>query len=343
MTKTAKSNSTGGSTFFKRYFIDALGAMAMGLFASLIIGLIISQLSKLPGLEFLSAVTGVLGAQSPVIGAAIGVAIAHGLQAPALVIYSCAAAGAVGYAAGGPVGAYVGAVIGCELGGLVSKRTPVDIIVTPIVTIVGGGLAASWCGPYVNQFMTWLGDIINTATAMAPLPMGVIVGAVVGMVLTLPISSAALCIMLGLSGLAAGAATAGCSAQMIGFAVISYRENGFSGLVSQGLGTSMLQVPNILRNPRIWIAPTVASGICGAVSSVIFKMTNIPAGAGMGTSGLVGQIGMYADMAPTHGTLPVLLSMLFVHVMLPAAISLLIDRWMRKIGWVRSGDMKIPR
>ena len=343
MGKTEKHNRAGGSTFFKRYFIDALGAMAMGLFASLIIGLIISQLSKLPHLGFLAAVTEVLGAQSPVIGAAIGVAIAHGLQAPSLVIYACAASGAVGYAAGGPVGAYVGAVIGCELGSLVSKRTPVDIIVTPIVTIVGGGLAAAWCGPYVNQFMTWLGDIINTATAMAPLPMGVIVGVVVGMVLTLPISSAALCIMLGLSGLAAGAATAGCSAQMIGFAVISYCDNGFSGLVSQGLGTSMLQVPNIMRNPRIWIAPTVASGICGAISSVVFKMTNIPAGAGMGTSGLVGQIGMYADMAPERGAVPVLLMMLLVHVVLPVVISLAVDHWLRRIGWVRSGDMKIPQ
>lgn len=337
----AKKESSGGSALFKRYLVDATSAMALGLFASLIIGLIISQLSKIQGLGFLASVTGVLAANSPVVGAAIGVAIAHGLKAPALVIYSCAASGAVGYAAGGPVGAYVGAVIGCELGSLVSKRTPVDIIVTPIVTIVGGGLVAAWFGPYVSQFMNWLGDIINTATAMAPLPMGIIVGIVVGMVLTLPISSAALCIMLGLSGLAGGAATAGCSAQMIGFAVISYCDNGFSGLISQGLGTSMLQVPNIMRNPRIWIAPTVASGITGAVSSVIFRMTNGPAGAGMGTSGLVGQFGMYADMAPTHGSVPVLLTMLLVHVVLPVIISLAVDAWMRKIGWVKKGDMKI--
>jgi len=337
----AKKESSGGSTLFKRYMVDATSAMALGLFASLIIGLIISQLSKLQGLGFLTSVTGVLAADSPVVGAAIGVAIAHGLKAPALVIYSCAASGAVGYAAGGPVGAYVGAVIGCELGSLVSKRTPVDIIVTPIVTIVGGGLVAGWFGPYVSQFMNWLGNIINTATAMAPLPMGIIVGVVVGMVLTLPISSAALCIMLGLSGLAGGAATAGCSAQMIGFAVISYCDNGFSGLVSQGIGTSMLQVPNIMRNPRIWIAPTVASAVTGAVSSTIFRMTNIPAGAGMGTSGLVGQFGMYADMAPTHGSTPVLLSMLFVHVILPIVISLAVDAWTRKIGWVKKGDMKI--
>ena len=326
---------------FKRYLVDATSAMALGLFASLIIGLIISQLAKIPSLSFLSSVTGVLAASSPDVGAAIGVAIAHGLKAPALVISSCAACGAVGYQAGGPVGAYVGAVIGCELGCLVSKRTPVDIIVTPIVTIVGGGLVAAWFGPYVSQFMNWLGEIINTATTMAPLPMGAIVGIVVGMVLTMPISSAALCIMLGLSGLAGGAATAGCSAQMIGFAVISYCDNGFSGLISQGLGTSMLQVPNIMRNPRIWIAPTIASGITGALSSAVFHMTNGPAGSGMGTSGLVGQFGMYADMASTHGSTPVLLTMLLVHVVLPVVISLAVDHWMRKIGWVKSGDMKI--
>lgn len=333
--------SSGGSTFFKRYFIDAMSAMALGLFSSLIIGLIISQLAKIPGLGFLSAVTGVLSASSPVIGAAIGVAISHGLKADSLVIFSCAACGAAGYSAGGPVGAYVGAVIGTELGSLVSKKTPVDIIVTPIVTIICGGLAATWVGPYINDGMIWLGNIVNSATTFAPLPMGIVVGAVVGVVLTLPISSAALCIMLGLSGLAGGAATAGCCAQMIGFAVISYGDNGFSGLVSQGLGTSMLQVPNILRNPRIWIAPTIASGIVGAVSSVLFKMTNIPAGAGMGTSGLVGQICMYTDMAPKHGALPVIFSILFVHILLPIVICLPIDKLLRKIGWVKRGDMTI--
>lgn len=335
------ARSDKGSGFFKRYFVDAMSSMALGLFASLIIGLIISQLSKLPGLGFLAPVTAVLGASSPVIGAAIAVAIAYGMKCDSLVIFSCAACGAVGYTAGGPVGAYVGAVIGAEAGGLVSKKTPFDIIVTPMVTIIVGGLVASWVGPYINQFMRWLGDIINSATVMAPLPMGVIVGVIVGMVLTLPISSAALCIMLGLSGLAGGAATAGCCAQMIGFAVISYRDNGFSGLVSQGVGTSMLQVPNILRNPRIWIAPTVASGVCGAVSSVFFKMTNLPEGAGMGTSGLVGQICTYADMAPTYGSMPVILSMLFVHVALPAVIALAVDRLLYNAGWIKKGDMKI--
>ena len=337
----SKSSESAGGGLFKRYFVDAMGSMALGLFASLIIGLIISQLSKLPGLGFLSAVTGVLGASSPVIGSAIGVAIAYGLKCDSLVVFSCAACGAVGYSAGGPVGAYVGAVIGSEIGGLVSKKTPFDIIITPMVTIIAGGLAASWVGPYINAAMTWLGNIVNSATDMAPLPMGIIVGMIVGVVLTLPISSAALCIMLGLSGLAGGAATAGCCAQMVGFAVISYCDNGFSGLVSQGIGTSMLQVPNIMRNPRIWIAPTIASGICGAVSSVALRMTNIPAGAGMGTSGLVGQICMYSDMAPRFGSLPVIAAMRLVHVLLPIVICLPIDRLLRRIGWVTKGDMTI--
>ncbi len=338
----ARSRSSSSSNnLFKKYFVDATASMALGLFASLIIGLIISQLAKLPGLGFLAPVTEVLGASSPVVGAAIGVAIAHGMGCDSLVVFSCAACGAVGYSAGGPVGAYIGAVVGSEAGSLVSKRTPFDIILTPMLTIVAGGLVAGWVGPYIDQFMRWLGQMINSATAMAPLPMGIIVGILVGMALTMPISSAALCIMLGLSGLAGGAATAGCCAQMVGFAVISYCDNGFSGIISQGIGTSMLQVPNIMRNPRIWIAPTIASGICGAVSSVLFHMTNLPAGAGMGTSGLVGQICMYSDMAPTYGAMPVLASMLFVHVLLPVLICLPIDKGMRKVGWVRKGDMTI--
>lgn len=333
--------SSGGSTFFKRYFIDAMSAMAMGLFSSLVIGLIISQLAKLPGLGFLSAVTGVLAASSPVVGAAVGVAISHALKADSLVIFSCAACGAIGYTAGGPVGAYVAAVAGTELGSLVSKRTPADILITPMVTIITGGLVGTWIGPYINQFMIWLGSIINSATNLAPLPMGIIVGAMVGAALSMPISSAGLCIMLGLSGLAGGAATAGCCAQMIGFAVISYGENGFSGLLSQGLGTSKLQLPNIMRNPRIFIAPLTASGIGGAVSSVFFRMTNIPECAGMGTSALVGQIGTYTDMAPKHGALPVIFSILFVHILLPIVICLPIDKLLRKIGWVKRGDMTI--
>lgn len=329
------------SKVFKRYFVDAMGAMAMGLFSSLIIGLILSQTARLPGLSFIAPLTQVLEASSPVVGAAIGVAIAWGMKCDGMVVFSSAATGAIGYSFGGPVGAYVGAVVGAELGQLISKKTPVDIVVTPIVAIVTGGYVSYLVGPSIQSAMTWLGQVVNEATVLSPLPMGMAVGAVVGMVLTLPISSAALCIMIGLSGLAGGAATAGCAAQMIGFAVISYRDNGVSGLISQGIGTSMLQVPNIMRRPQIWIAPTVASAVCGALSAAVFKMTNVPEGAGMGTSGLVGEITMYGDMAPSFGGLHTVLLMLLVHFVAPAVISLAVDGLMRKIGWVRRGDMRL--
>lgn len=337
----AKDNQTLLSRIYHRYLIDAMGAMALGLFSSLIIGLIIAQLAKLPGLAFLAPLTEVLGAASPVIGAAIGIAIAYGLKTDGLVAFSCAGAGAIGYAAGGPVGAFIAAVIGSELGQLVSKKTPVDIVVTPLVTIIAGGFFGNLVGPSIQTAMTWLGEVVNTAIYFSKLPMGIVVGVVVGMVLTLPISSAALCIMLGLSGLAAGSATAGCAAQMVGFAVISFRENGVSGLISQGIGTSMLQVPNIMRRPQIWIAPTVASAVCGALSSAVFGMENIAAGAGMGTSGLVGQITMYGVMAPQWGGLKTILLIVLVHVVVPALVALGVDALLRRIGWVKSGDMKL--
>ena len=322
---------------FKRYFVDAMGAMALGLFSSLIIGLIISQLSQIGPLAFLQPVTEVLSAKSPVIGAAIGVAVAYGLKADPLVIFSAASCGAIGYAAGdgagGPVGAFIAALVGAELGQLISKKTPVDIIVTPMVAIVTGGLAGGFVGPYVQSFMHWFGNLINEATMLRPLPMGIIVGVAVGMALTLPISSAALCIMMDLNGLAAGAAVAGCCAQMVGFAVVSFRENGVGGLLSQGLGTSMLQIPNIMRRPQIWIAPTVASGLCGAVSAALLGMTNNAAGAGMGTSGLVGQFGAIASMGASPKT--------FLLIGLPAAAALAVHLLLRRVGWVREGDMKL--
>jgi len=327
---------------FKRYFVDAMGAMALGLFSSLIIGLIISQLSQVGPLSFLQPVTEVLSAKSPVIGAAIGVAVAYGLKADPLVIFSAASCGAIGYAAGdgagGPVGAFIAALVGVELGQLISKKTPVDIIVTPMVAIVTGGLAGGFVGPYVQSFMHWFGNLINEATMLRPLPMGIIVGVAVGMALTLPISSAALCIMMDLNGLAAGAAVAGCCAQMVGFAVVSFRENGVGGLLSQGLGTSMLQIPNIMRRPQIWIAPTVASGLCGAVSAALLGMTNNAAGAGMGTSGLVGQFGAIASMGASPKTF---LLIGLAHFLLPAAAALAVHLLLRRVGWVREGDMKL--
>lgn len=327
--------------YAKRWFIDGMGAMALGLFSSLIIGLIISQLATIPGLSVLSQFTEVLSAQSPVVGAAIGVAIAYGLKNKPLVIFSSAATGAFGYAMGGPVGAYVAALVGAEVGRLVSGKTPVDIIVSPIVTILAGGFIGLLVGPPLNTFMTWLGEVINSATVLAPLPMGIIVSVLVGMALTLPISSAALCIMMGISGLAAGAAVAGCCANMIGFAVMSFKENGWGGLLAQGLGTSMLQVPNILRRPQIWLPPIIASAIVGPISTMVFQMTNTPTGAGMGTSGLVGQFGAWAAMSSATPAPMLILEIVLVHFVLPAIFTLIFAALMRKAGWIRPQDLKL--
>lgn len=324
----------------RMYFIDAMSAMALGLFSSLIIGLIISQIGKIPHLEFLAEFSKVLSAKSPVVGAAIGVSIAWGLKAKPLVIFSCAAAGAYGYEVGGPVGAYIGAVFGAQIGGLISGKTKIDIVLSPFVTIISGCIFAKLLGPYISDMMTALGGVINNATTLSPFFMGIAVSVIVGMALTAPISSAALCIMLDLSGLAAGAATIGCCAQMIGFAVASYRDNGFGGFLSQGLGTSMLQFGNIMRRPQIWIAPTLASAVLGPVATCILKLENVASSAGMGTSGLVGQFGTFAAMPGVSRT-QLLIEVILMHFILPAVLVLFFDKILRKIGWIKDGDMKI--
>jgi len=324
--------------FVKRYLFDALSAMALGLFSSLIIGLIISQLAKLPGLELLVPIGSALAASSPVTGCAIGVAIAWSMKVKPLVLFSGAAVGAIGYAAGGPVGAYLAAVVGSELGQLIVGKTPADIVLVPLVTIISGGLTGLKLGPGVQQATVFIGSIVNEATLLQPIAMGIIVSVIMGMVLTLPISSAALSIMLGLSGLAAGAATAGCTAQMIGFAVASYRENGLNGLLAQGLGTSMLQIPNIMRKPQIWIAPTLASAITGPLATKVFAMQNTSYGAGMGTSGLVGQFGTLEAMGYTPD---VFLKIALLHFVLPAVLTLIFHNILVKWGWVKLGDMKL--
>ena len=326
----------------KRYFLDAMSAMALGLFASLIIGLIISQLSKFAFLSWLAPFGSMLAASSPVVGSAIGVACAFGLKVKPLAMLASAATGAIGYDLGGPVGAYVASVVGAELGNLIAGKTPVDIVLVPIVTIITGGLAGTFVGPGVSAMMSGLGAFINTATEMNPVPMGIIVSTVVGMVLTLPISSAALCISLGLEGIAAGAAAVGCSAQMIGFAVMSYRENKFGGLLAQGLGTSMLQVPNIFRNPLVWIPPTLASAILGPISTAVLGMVNNSMGAGMGTSGLVGQFGAWAAMS-AQGMSPVviIIQIVVMHVILPAILTLIFSEILRKIGWIKENDLRL--
>ncbi len=236
------------------------------------------------------------------------------------------------------MGAFVAAIVAVELGKMVSKETRVDILVTPGVTIISGVFMAQFAGPGVSAFMTGFGNLVKTTTLMQPFFMGILVSALIGIALTLPISSAAICIMLSLDGLAGGAATAGCCAQMIGFAVLSFRENGIGGLLAQGLGTSMLQMGNIVKNPRIWIPPTLASMITGPIATMIFRMENIPTGAGMGTCGLVGPIGVYTAMG---GGMKMWLGILLVCFVLPAVLTWAFGEALRKTGWIREGDLKL--
>jgi uncharacterized protein len=333
----------------ERYFIDALGAMALGLFASLIVGLILrttgEQLARVMGDQALFTFLIDIGAAAmSMMGPAIGVAVAYGLKAPPLVVFASVITGMVGAQVGvppltaGPAGAFIGAVVGAEFGKLVSRETKVDIIVTPAVTIAAGVLAARLAGPAVAAFMRGLGQVIMVATELQPLPMGIIVAVLMGLALTAPISSAALAIMMQLSGLAAGAATAGCAAQMVGFAVASYRENGWGGLISQGVGTSMLQIPNIVKNPWILVPPTLAAAILGPVATLLFRMENIPAGAGMGTSGFVGQFGTATAMGFTGS---VLVRIILLHYIFPAALVLLFSSYMRKKQLIKEGDYRL--
>ncbi|HZK23905.1 MAG TPA: PTS sugar transporter subunit IIC [Oscillospiraceae bacterium] len=327
----------------ERYFIDALGAMALGLFSSLIVGLILAtlgeQLTALIGANaiFTFLINSGKTAQS-MMGPAIGIAVAYGLKAPPLVLFASVITGAAGASLGGPAGSFVATVFGAEFGKAVSKETKVDIIVAPAVTILAGLLAAAVVGPWVNNFMQSFGQLIMRATELQPIPMGIIVSVLMGLALTAPISSAALAIMMNLSGLAAGAATVGCSAQMIGFAVASYRENGWGGLIAQGVGTSMLQVPNIVRNPWIVVPPTLASALIGPLATTILKMYNNPAGAGMGTSGFVGQFGTATVMG---FTMPVLFKIILLHFLLPAILTLFFSEWLRKSGRIKPGDYEL--
>lgn len=329
---------------FRKYIVKALSHMAQGLFCSLILGLIIGQIAKIPGLDFLCFISDALSASSPLVGACIGLAIAYGLSCAPLVMISSAITGALGYQFGGPVGSYLAVILGAQAGGFISRKTPVDIILTPLLTIVAGGLFARYCCSPINSFMLYLGEVINNATTLSPFLMGIAVSVLVGCCLTLPISSVAICVMLGIDGLAAGAAAAGCCAQMIGFAVISYKDNGVGGLLSQGLGTSMLQIGNIARKPVIWLAPTLTSAILGPVSTVWFKMTNNALGAGMGTSGLVGPLAAFADMREAGTTAgPLIMKIMILYFILPAVLSLLVHMAMKKFGWVKPGDMKIEQ
>lgn len=318
------------------YLIDALGAMAFGLFASLLIGTIFSTLGDKTGIELFNTIADYAKGAT---GAALGVSIAYALKAPQLVLFSAATVGIAGNALGGPVGALVATIVAAELGKIVSKETRVDILVTPGVTIIAGVLVAQFVGPGVSQFMTVFGNLVKTATEMQPLFMGILVSALIGIALTLPISSAAICIMLSLDGIAGGAATAGCCAQMIGFAVMSFKENGWGGLLAQGLGTSMLQMANIVKNPKIWIPPTLASMITGPIATCIFRLENIPAGSGMGTCGLVGPIGIITAMP--DGGANMWIGILVVCFLLPAVLTYIFGEILRKMGWIKDGDLKL--
>lgn len=334
----------------KRYGIDAMGAMAQGLFASLLIGTIIKTLGQQLNVQFLID-AGNFAQQ--VAGPAMAVSIGAALSAPQLVLYSLIAVGMAANklgGAGGPLAVYFITIVASECGKIVSKETKVDILVTPAVTILVGVGLSVLCAPTVGAAASSVGDFIKWATNLQPLLMGILVSVVVGMALTLPISSAAICAALSLTGLAGGAAVAGCCAQMVGFAVMSFRENGVGGLVSQGLGTSMLQMPNIIRNPRTWIPPTLASAITGPIATCLFHLEmNGPAvSSGMGTCGLVGQIGVYTgwlnDIAA--GTKAAILPMdwvglILICFVLPAVLTLLFAFFLRKWGWIKDGDLQL--
>ena len=328
-----------------RYGIDAMSAMAQGLFASLLIGTIIKTLGQQTGIEFLvNAGTYASSVAGPTMAASIG----YALQAPPLVLFSLVAVGASANelgGAGGPLAVYLIAIVATEIGKIVSKETKVDILVTPAVTVLVGVGLSVLCAPAIGALASSVGSIIMWATELQPFLMGILVSVLVGIALTLPISSAAICAALGLTGLAGGAAVAGCCAQMIGFAVMSYKENGVGGLISQGLGTSMLQMPNILKNPKTWIPPILASAITGPVATCIFHLErNGPAvSSGMGTCGLVGQIGVYTGWIASGKTVTAFdwIGLLFICFILPAVLSTVFCNILRKKNWIRENDLKL--
>ena len=349
----------------KRYFIDAMGAMAQGLFCTLLVGTILNTIGQQFHIGFLNAIVVTLGTGegavhytigglcSAMVGPGMAVAIARALNAPPLVLFSLIPVGfATNYmgGAGGPLAVLFVAIVAAEVGKVVSKETKIDILVTPIVTIlVGVGFAALIAAP-VGQAASAVGKAIMWATELQPFFMGIIVSVVIGVALTLPISSAAICAALGLTGLAGGAAVAGCCAQMIGFAVMSFPENRWGGLAAQGLGTSMLQMGNIVRNPRVWIPPTVASAITGPIATCIFRlqMNGAPVSSGMGTCGLVGQIGVYtgwvndiAAGAKTAVTGMDWLGLVLISFVLPAVLTWLVAIPLRKCGWIKEGDLTL--
>lgn len=335
----------------RNYLTKTLNGMALGLFSSLIIGLILKQIGELTGFDTLAN----FGKFAQVMmGPAIGAAVAYSVKASPLGIFASMVAGAIGAGSikfletgqmaiviGEPMGAFVSGLIAAEFSKLISGKTKVDIVLVPAATILVGGFVGITISPVIAEMMKGIGQVINTATELQPIPMGIIVAVLMGIILTLPISSAALAISLGLSGIAGGASLVGCCCNMIGFAAISYRENGIGGAIAQGLGTSMLQVPNIIKNPKIWIPPIIASAILGPISTTLLKMESNSVGAGMGTSGLVGQFGAYAEMGSKVSSTSFFIMIAIMHFILPALISLVISEWMRKKQWIKFGDLRL--
>ena len=340
--------------YLNRLFIDGLSGMASGLFATLIIGTIISQIGAMIGGAVGGYLIAVGGFAKTITGAGIGIGVACKLGSSPLVTVSAAVAGLVGAfpnlatesfvlgRPGEPLGAFVAAYIAIELGSIVSGKTKVDIIVTPLVSILTGSAAGFVVGPPVSRFMAWIGSIVNFGVEQQPILCGLIVSVVMGICLTLPISSAAIGVSLKLSGLAAGAAVVGCCANMIGFAVASFRENKWGGLISQGIGTSMLQMPNIVRKPIIWLPAIVASAVLGPISSALLKMVSTPTGSGMGTAGLVGPFETYTAMV-SAGVEPgiAVIEIALMHFILPGAIALGVSEAMSKLNLIKRGDMRL--
>ena len=344
----------------KRYGIDALGAMAQGLFCTLLVGTILNTVGQQFGIAFLNEIIVTIGTgegavhytigglASLMVGPGIAVAIGFALHCPPLVLFSLIpvgfAANAMG-GAGGPLAVYFVAIVAAECGKLVSKETKVDILVTPIVTILSGICIASLIAAPIGAAASAVGSAIMWATELQPFFMGILVSVIIGIALTLPISSAAICAALGLTGLAGGAAVAGCCAQMVGFAVMSFKENRWGGLVAQGVGTSMLQMPNIVKNPRVWIPPTLASAITGPLATCLFKleMNGAPVSSGMGTCGFVGQIGVYTGWVNSGKAIAPMdwVGMVLICFVLPAVLSWIFCQILRKWGWIKENDLKL--
>ena len=353
-----------------RIFIDGLSGMALGLFSTLLVGTILEQIGNFAGGTFGNLLVLIATVAKKLTGAGIGVAVAVKFKQSPLVTVSCGAAGMIGAFAkdiltgsillaevqvqgavmnnlfvlagvGEPLGAFVAAYGAMEAGNLVSGKTKLDILVSPVVSILTGAVLGLFAGVPIAGFMTKAGELINWGASQQPFWAGILVSVLMGIALTLPISSAAIGVSLGLSGIAAGAAAVGCCANMVGFAVASYRENKIGGLIAQGIGTSMLQMPNIIKKPVIWLPAILTSAILGPVSTCLLQMTNNATGSGMGTCGFVGQIMAYETMAPQIGPAAALLEIGVVHFLLPALLSLLISEVMRKAGWIKEGDMKL--